>query len=228
MRVMAGLCRAERQQHWHRGNRRAPVEQESDSAALAGFSRRREARGESGASPGAGREPGHVNSDTSDIVVSSVSWSPTRAIDRQHWAEYGRRLGRLGTGANWWIGDWVRYGATHHGERSKLAAKITGYDVQTLMNLAYVASRFHPSDRRPDVSWSHHAELAPLERAQQQSWLSRVIADRLSQKDLRRELRAAGCRTAADENHQLTASVDVRPRCPACGRPLHQENARRI
>ena len=165
---------------------------------------------------------------SAEARLGSVGWIADPNLAYGDWLRQGSRLGMASRTAAWWIGDWVRYGATHHGERYKLAAKITGYDVQTLMNLAYVASRFHPSDRRPDVSWSHHAELAPLERAQQQSWLSRVIADRLSQKDLRRELRAAGCRTAADENHQLTASVDVRPRCPACGRPLHQENARRI
>ena len=59
--------------------------------------------------------------------------------DRQ-WMEHGQRLRRLGTGANWWVGDWIRYGNARYGERYKLATKLTGYDKQTLMNFAYVAS----------------------------------------------------------------------------------------
>ena len=48
----------------------------------------------------------------------------------------------------------------HYGERYELAAKVTGYDAQTLMNMFYVASRFEISRRREKLSFSRHAAPA--------------------------------------------------------------------
>jgi hypothetical protein len=138
--------------------------------------------------------------------------------------EHGHRLGRLSTGANWWVGDWVRYGVARYGERYTLAARLTGYDVQTLMNLAYVASRFEVSGRRKGVSWSHHSELAALEPHQQRYWLDRVVTDRLSHKDLRKELRSARAKASRDATDPALSEAhpERRPTCPTCGRPLAQ------
>jgi hypothetical protein len=74
-------------------------------------------------------------------MLSAVAWTPGAEMSAQKWAEFGQRLGRLGD-ANWWLGDWVRYGNAQYGKRYKLAANLTGYDPQTLMNYGYVASRF--------------------------------------------------------------------------------------
>lgn len=169
--------------------------------------------------PGDRKLNSHVSSD---VALFAVAWVPRTEIDEQRWVEVGRRLGRVGKGTNWWVGDWVRYGAAQYGDRYKLAAKVTGYDRQTLMNYAYVASRFEVSRRRPEVSWSHHAELAPLVESQQTMWLERVIADRLSLRDLRAELRDARTRsTHVGSNERGTAGdLDLLTRCPACGQRL--------
>ena len=92
--------------------------------------------------------------------LGSVSWRPPRDIDFEEWARHGHRLGAAGRGASWWIGDWLNYGEATYGEHYARAAEITGYEVQSLMNMAYVASHFEISRRRERVSWSHHAELA--------------------------------------------------------------------
>ena len=57
------------------------------------------------------------------------------------------------------------------------ASRITGYDVQTLMNMVYVATRFESGRRRERLSWSHHAELAALEPPEQEEWLTRPRAN---------------------------------------------------
>jgi hypothetical protein len=174
---------------------------------------------------GAAPPPSSPQSDTrNDVKLSPVSWAPDVAMNAQRWAEHGRQLGRLGAGANWWVGDWVRYGNAEYGERYKLAAKITGYDPQTLMNCAHVASRFEVSQRRQDVSWSHHSELAALEPTEQQYWFERVVADRLSLKDLRRELRSARQRPRLDANEPPPAVHETESAnlCPTCGRPLQR------
>src|SRR5687768_3997103 len=92
------------------------------------------------------------------VGLTSKSWSPRGAPTVADWVRLGRGLGALGRASGWWIGDWLRYGNARYGERYGAAARITGYDVQSLMNMAYVAGRFEVSRRRESLSFSHHAE----------------------------------------------------------------------
>jgi hypothetical protein len=102
---------------------------------------------------------------------------------------HGRCLGSVGRASGWWIGDWSRYGSGRYGEKYAVAARITGYDVQTLMNMAYVASRFEISRRREKLSFSHHAELAALPPDEQERWLNCAEVEGLSVRALRARLR---------------------------------------
>jgi hypothetical protein len=113
------------------------------------------------------------------------------------WVEQGRWLGAIGRASAWWIGDWIRYGSARYGDRYLAASRITGYDVQSLVNMAHVASRFEVSRRRPGVSFSHHAELAALPPEDQELWLDRIEAGGLSVHALRAELRKARQRAVA-------------------------------
>ena len=119
------------------------------------------------------------------------------------------------------------YGNERFGEKYTRAARITGYDVQTLMNMVYVASRFDISRRRAQLSFSHHAELAALDPDEQDHWLQRAEADRLSVRCLRQELRSQ--RKALKDSDRLelaAASVDSDEIvCSKCGRPLDGEHA---
>jgi hypothetical protein len=114
-----------------------------------------------------------------------------RELDLRAWVEEGRRLGLIGRGVAWWLGDWLRYGNERYGERYSRASRITGYDRQTLMNMAYVASRFAPDRRRERLSWSHHADLAGVSAEEQEHWLDLAEADGLSVRCLREAIRAA-------------------------------------
>jgi hypothetical protein len=151
----------------------------------------------------------------------------------REWADHGHRLGVIGRGAGWWIGDWVRYGNERFGERYVRASRITGYDVQTLMNMVYVASRFEPHERREALSFSHHAELAAVEPAEREHWLDLAEQQRLSVRCLREEMRRARRLRASSEEDTATAeraaaaieaadAEEEGPReeqlvCPECG-----------
>lgn len=148
-------------------------------------------------------------------------------MEHREWVTVGRRLGRVGRVSNWWVGDWLRYGTLRWGEKYVEAAKITGFDAKTLRNIAYVASRFELSRRRDNLTWSHHAELAVLEREKQDLWLDRAITDRLSVADLRQELRTAqrtpkDGKDAAVEDIEATMSIDINDAliCPHCGKQV--------
>lgn len=123
--------------------------------------------------------------------ITRVGWTPLLDIGLEEWSAVGRRFGEIGRCSQWWLGDWINYGNAKFGERYSRAVKLTGYDVQSLMNMVYVASRFDISRRREKLSWSHHAALASLDLDAQERWLDRAIAERLSVADLRVEARSA-------------------------------------
>lgn len=159
--------------------------------------------------------------------MTPVSWQPDRRLDLPEWIRQGRRLGSIGRGAAWWIGDWVNYGTEKFGKKYSRAARITGYDVQSLMNMAYVAARFQISRRREDLSWSHHAELAPLPVEHQDRWLVLAAERRLSVRGLRDELRTWRARTGptdtvtdVGEPQSVRADEGCCVVCPRCGYEL--------
>jgi hypothetical protein len=141
--------------------------------------------------------PAPASSPRSPAALTTTAWSPCMELTVADWARQGRWLGALGRGSGWWIGDWVRYGNARYGDRYGAAARVTGYDAQSLRNMAYVAGRFDVPRRRGGLSFSHHAELAGLPAAQQDLWLDRAEAGTLSVSSLRSELRQARHRAAS-------------------------------
>jgi hypothetical protein len=149
--------------------------------------------------------------------ASPVAWVPRGEISVREWIAVGRRLGPISRSSQWWIGDWVRYGSAKWGERYAQAARITGYDVASLRNMVWVASKFDPSLRNDKLSWSHHVLLAPLDTEQQRYWLERAEEERLSVADLRIEIRAAVRRELGPRRAGAPPAAAATIVCPNCG-----------
>jgi hypothetical protein len=152
-----------------------------------------------------------------------IAWSPKGELEHPEWLLVGRRLSAIGRSSQWWIGDWLLYGARKWGEKYGEAARITGYDVGSLRNMASLASQFGPSRRRDKLTWCHHAAVASLDRDEQDYWLERSTALRLSVADLRLELRTArGARARPADGEREPSSTSVREEllCPNCGYPM--------
>jgi hypothetical protein len=163
--------------------------------------------------------------------LTATAWYPSDAMSFAQWADQGRRFGVMGRSAGWWLGDWLSYGNATYGERYARASRITGYDVQTLMNMVYVASHLDASRRREALSWSHHAEVVGLPEAEQEAWLDRAELERLSVRCLRHEIRnsrrahaesaASADEPAADsESRAAGRATDADAQyivCPSCG-----------
>ena len=182
----------------------------------------------------------HATSPRPLTALTPTSWAAGCELGVSEWVEQGRCLGAIGRGSAWWIGDWVRYGSVRYGDKYAAASQVTGYDVQSLMNMAWVAGRFELSRRRENLSFSHHAELAGLRPADQELWLDRAAAGGLSVRALRLELREARRRVADRETLRdarrgrtpLARSTppparraQPKPVCPHCGHPLSQAGA---
>jgi hypothetical protein len=163
-------------------------------------------------------------------ALTRTSWLPRNDIGLSDWVDHGRRLGVIGRCVGWWIGDWLRYGNVKFGERYAWASRITGYDAQTLMNMVWVASAYDVSERRPNLSFSHHAELAALPAGERDRWLDLAETNRLSVRCLREELRRARRLEAAAEKGEAGDTTEAGPdgddgsaaRCPHCGGELDE------
>jgi hypothetical protein len=92
--------------------------------------------------------PAPLSSDRCGAARTPSAWAPGEELTVRGWIQQGRWLGALGRACAWWIGDWIRYGNARYGDRYTAAAQVTRYDVQSLMNMAYVAGRFEVSRRR--------------------------------------------------------------------------------
>jgi hypothetical protein len=168
---------------------------------------------------GAAERP-HVRPARATTELTQVGWVPAGEVGLAEWSALGRRFGEIGRCSQWWLGDWINYGNERFGERYTRAVRLTGYDVQSLMNMVYVASRFEISRRRENLSWSHHAAVAALDIASQDHWLTRAGADKLSVADLRAELRGRrrALRSADAEDESQDGSADINTVvCPHCG-----------
>lgn len=158
----------------------------------------------------------------SSSSLSKIAWVPQRDLGHSDWLATGRRLGAIGRCSQWWIGDWVRYGTSRWGEKYAEAARVTGYDVASLRNMAWVASRFDLSLRNDKLTWSHHVLLAPLESEEQREWLRRASEERLSVADLRLELRGLrkGGRKPSRASAGAAGAAGELETCPHCGHSL--------
>lgn len=170
--------------------------------------------------------PSLTNPDTPPVElkrrssISEVAWTGNEGMEYRDWVFEGRRIGAMGRGSPWWVGDWLLYGTARWGERYAEAVKITGYDAKSLRNMRYVASRFDLSLRRDVLSWSHHALLVALDVEERRSWLDRAVSDKLSVDDLRVELRAAqrgGYSAKAETDAERAPGDAVALVCPECG-----------
>jgi hypothetical protein len=149
-------------------------------------------------------------------ALSRVAWAPDEDIDMATWVQVGQRLGAMTRCSQWWLGDWIRYGTTRWGEKYKQAARITGYDVHSLRNIAYVAGQIETSRRRDILTWSHHAEVCALEPEEQEKWLDLAASEKMSVADLRVELRTArkGAREkGSDADPAVSAEMVTCPEC---------------
>jgi hypothetical protein len=147
-----------------------------------------------------------------------IAWKPGEELDVRTWVRIGHRFGGMARCSPWLLGDWIRYGNTRWGEKYREARRITGYDVQSLRNFAYVSGRVDPSRRRDELSWSHHAEVCALPVPEQERWLDVAVAERMSVADLRVELRAA--RRGDRKQKEVDDQESVDPQtltCPECG-----------
>lgn len=124
-------------------------------------------------------------------------------LDYDTYEAIGRLLGEWYKRNAWYIGDFLVYGEGIYGERFAQAAAETGLSEQTLLNRSYVCRHIPPSRRRPELSFSTHALVAPLGAREQRAWLARAAEHGWTRAELAARMKAR----RKDEQPQLLPEV---------------------
>jgi len=131
------------------------------------------------------------------------------------WTALGMWLKLTVTALQWWVGDWLTFGEREYGEAHAQALDAIGWDPATVLQYAWVCRQVAPDERRDDLTFFHHREVAALDPAGQRAWLARAAEGGWSVERLRRELKQTTrpgvvrfwvlveCRDAADQEAVL-------------------------
>ena len=148
-----------------------------------------------------------------EFVVSSFRLSPTGlspigepSIDQ--WQEVGEFIRHSSKAVHFWIGDWLNFGESAWGERYTQALDETHYDYQTLRNDKWVTSRIPPERRVPELSFTHHKEVADLPSDEQDELLAIARDQGLNYEKFRKVVKTRGL---ALEDQTLSPHGDKSP-----------------
>ena len=123
------------------------------------------------------------------VEITPVQLKITTNISYDEWA---RLLGNLldwEQSIQWWLGDLICYGENAYGELYAQAAEVSGRSVSTLTNWMWVASHVAPAQRRPELRWTIHREIAALTPPEQDEWLDAVTEGNWTVEELKKALR---------------------------------------
>jgi hypothetical protein len=138
------------------------------------------------------------------VPVTGLSFALPEGLSIEEWAECGRRLfvemrkaEDRSTLISWWVGDWWAFGSGNggdgkprYGARAQAVAEgiFGSLAFQTCRNLGSIARKIEVSRRRDVLPFTHHAEVASLAPADADALLDKAVAERLSSRQLRKEV----------------------------------------
>lgn len=118
-------------------------------------------------------------------------------FDKAAWKREGRRLAKIERGLGWQIGDWILRAIAAgipSPEVYDLVVAVTGFSRGGAMNYCSIARRVPSVNRRRDLPFSLHAEVAWLSHLEQKDWLAKASENGWSRNQLRVALRGEGVR----------------------------------
>lgn len=106
----------------------------------------------------------------------------------EQWEQLGAFLQWMETSLSWVIGDWLTYGEKYFAEKFAQAITMTGHKAGTIDQYRWVAERVAPANRDPDLSFSHHREVADLAPKEQRRMLKKAKRESWNVQELRAAL----------------------------------------
>ena len=112
----------------------------------------------------------------SGVVVGKMGATFPKGMPIESWIEFGRQHREASETMIWVLIDWMRHGMGEYGERYREAIEQTGYSYSYLSNLISVDNRI--SLRKENLTFSHHAVIAPRPVDDQSKILDQAAAAR--------------------------------------------------
>jgi len=117
--------------------------------------------------------------------------------------------------SNWHLGDWLSFGEATYHERAYSAVDPALFDPTRTARARNTVDAFPPEDRREDMSFEHHAEVANRLRgegklAERLAWLERAKVNGWDPGKLGAEIRAAEAIEVAEVGEDESGETVVR------------------
>lgn len=120
------------------------------------------------------------------VEMNAIGLRVKAPLSWDEWEGSGKFFNFLENAIGWVVGDWLNYGENKFGEKYAQAMEGDVRSYQTLRNYAHVAGRVPYEVRRPELSFSHHAEVAVLEPAQQVDMLTQAVENQWTVREIRK------------------------------------------
>ena len=105
-------------------------------------------------------------------------------MTRDEWIRgYEEVITKITKNYQFWVGDYLNKGEADFGE--EFSQVLDEFNEKTLRNWMLVCKKIPPARRR-DLSFSHHAVVAPLDEARQEELLDMAVKKHISEKELRK------------------------------------------
>ncbi len=140
------------------------------------------------------------------LTPTNLDLSSVPDLDYETCEALAAFLGHVNHASRWWIASLIIYSEEVHGEAVAQIADATGLAPTTLENISSIGRRVPPSVRRPNLSFSVHAEVASLKPFEQIEWLDVAEAEHLTKSELRSRIRAV---RQSDGSEVLEPTVTV-------------------
>ncbi len=128
------------------------------------------------------------------VQIDAKGLIAPQKLSQEQWLQLGEKIGRISRGFMWLVGDWIRIGEDEgYLKRGKLqeACELFQIALQTAKDASYTSRRFALCERRPNLTYSHHQQVASREdREELLDWAEQskaTISDLRAEKRRRNE-----------------------------------------
>lgn len=95
-----------------------------------------------------------------DMTLTGLKIDPDYPMES--WGKIGENLLTVSEAHQWWVGDWLFYGFETWGEAETTQYLDERFDISTLENYRWVASKIPESRRNLDLAWTIHRDAAGI------------------------------------------------------------------
>lgn len=123
--------------------------------------------------------------------IDAISLSLPDHLEYDDWANIFAGLKNVSRSVMFWIGDALLYGEGHYSEKFAQVVDSLEYSPETIRNAMWVARNVPKERREVTLSYTHHAEVAKFDEADQVYWLRKAVDEEWSSAELRRHIKGA-------------------------------------